>query len=191
MAKAKRNPVLRGISGSVGELLFRQVGDETIMGMKPDRSHLVASEAQLAHQQRFREAAQYGKRALANPEKQAVYAAAARERHQPIFSLVVADFFNEPVVDHVDTSGYTGQAGQVIGVQAQDDVLVQAVSVTLTDGNGVVLEAGAAQVDPEDNGYWTYTTTASANGAALVRIGAAATDMPGHVGQAEVEVTLS
>ena len=190
MAKATRNPIITGISGQVGNLLFRQVGNETIIGLSPDLSRVAATPAQLAHRRRFQEAAQYGKMAMADPEKHALYQAEARQRHQPIFSVIVGDFFKPPTVTHVDAAAYTGQAGQVIVVQAQDDVLVTAVALTLTDGAGVVLETGAAQANPPNSGRWTYVTTAAANGAAVVRIVAAATDMPGHVGQAEVEVEL-
>jgi len=190
VAKAKKHPIITGISGQIGDLLFRQVGGETIIGLKPDFSHVVASEAQLAHQQRFRAAVQYAKVALAAPETEAVYAVAARERQQPLFSVAVADFLNAPLVTLVDAGAYTGQAGQMIVVQAQDDVRVTAVTMTLTDGEGAVLESGAAQANPPNSGRWTYTTTAAANGAATVHITAVAMDLTGHTGQAEVEVAI-
>jgi len=190
MAKAKKHPIITSISGQIGELVFRQVGGETVIGLKPDLSHVVPSEAQLVHQQRFREAVQYAQVALAIPETEAIYAAAARERQQPLFSVAVADFLNAPLVTLVDAGAYTGQAGQVIVVQAQDDVRVTAVTVTLTDSSGAVLESGAAQANPPHSGRWTYATTAVVSGPATVHITAVAADMPGHVGQAEVEVVL-
>ena len=61
MAKVKLNPVLEQIRGQVGDLVFKRYGDETIISRKPDMSDREPSEAQLAAQNRFRQAALYGK----------------------------------------------------------------------------------------------------------------------------------
>lgn len=61
MAKVKLNPILEQIRGQVGDLVFKRYGDETIISRKPDMSDLEPSAAQLAAQNRFRQAALYGK----------------------------------------------------------------------------------------------------------------------------------
>jgi hypothetical protein len=54
------NPVLEQIRGQVGDLVFKCYGDEVVVGRKPDRSDIQPTEAQLAHQERFRQAVLYG-----------------------------------------------------------------------------------------------------------------------------------
>jgi len=66
MAKVKKNVVVRGVSGKVGELVFRQFKDgRTVVAVKQDFSHRTFSEGQLAHQARMRDASAYGKEGCA------------------------------------------------------------------------------------------------------------------------------
>ena len=39
MAKVNLNPVLEGIRGSIGDLVFKHYGEEVIVGRKPDPSN--------------------------------------------------------------------------------------------------------------------------------------------------------
>jgi len=54
----------------------------------------------------------------------------------------VADFFNAPSVDQVDLSGYSGAAGDVIHIRANDDFDVATVAVDLRKGSAT-LESSA------------------------------------------------
>ncbi len=101
MAKVKLNPVLEQFRGQIGDLVFKHCGDEVIVGRKPDRSGIQPTEAQLEHQERFRQA--------------------AKIKGKPLFSLTVADFFNAPVVVEVDHSAYGGDA---IVIRAHNDFKV-------------------------------------------------------------------
>lgn len=94
------------------------------------------TEAQLAAQERFRQAAPYGKMVMADPETKALYEKAAKAKGKPVFSPTVADFFNAPSVDEVDLSGYAGAVGDEIVIRASDDFDVVGVSVALTDAEG-------------------------------------------------------
>jgi hypothetical protein len=73
MAKVKLNPVLEQIHGKVGDLVFKYFGDEMIVGRNPDRSGILPSDAQLEHQERFRQAVLYGRLVMADPNKKADY----------------------------------------------------------------------------------------------------------------------
>ena len=115
MAKVKLNPVLEKIHGQVGDLVFKNYGDEMIVGRKPDRSGITPSEAQLEHQERFRQAVLYGRLVMADPGLRASYEKAAKAQGKPLFSLTVADFFHTPLIDEVDLSNYGGAAGDAIG----------------------------------------------------------------------------
>ena len=64
MAKVIRNPVMQGISGAVGNLVFRQMPDgSTYFSTKPDFSHRKFSEGQKEHQSRFQRAVAYAREA--------------------------------------------------------------------------------------------------------------------------------
>jgi len=76
----------------VGDLVFKRYGDEVLISRKPDSEGVEPTEAQLAHRERFRQAALYGRLVMADPEAKVLYEGAAKAKGQPIFSLMVADF---------------------------------------------------------------------------------------------------
>lgn len=179
MAKTTLNPVLKQINGHIGDLVFREVRGRTVISQKADLSHLEPTAAQQAARERFREAALYGKAVAADPVLKALYEAAAKAERKPLFSMMVTDYLHAPVVSTIDLNGYTGAAGAVIRVTAYDDFEVTAVSVSLTDGAGTVLEGGAATAE---NGRWLYTTTTMAPSGTSVTVTATALDRPGNGG---------
>jgi len=161
MAQVFDNIVLAGLRGSLGGKLVLRRGrrGQTIVSQKPvfalDREF---SAAQKEHQQAFREAAAYAKAA----KNEQVYLERAKKTGQAPYNLAVRDWFNKPQIVELDVTGWNGQAGQVIRIKAVDDVRISRVSVVITDGNGTVFERGNAQ--PGDASWWTYMTTAQANG---------------------------
>jgi hypothetical protein len=190
MAKVKLNPVLEQIRGQVGDLVFKRYGDEVILSRKPDLSDRTPTEAQLAHQERFREAAMYGRMMMADPETKALYSDAAKAKGKPVYALMVADFFNAPSVDLVDVSGYSGAVGDAIVVMASDDFDVAEVQVALATGDGTPIEAGAAVELPANSGRWVYTTTTTTATGTAVRIAVTAVDRPGSADSEAVDVTV-
>jgi len=179
MAKLKLNPVLEQLHGKVGGLVFKKYQDRTIVSEKAQPKQ-PNTPAQQATKQNFRLAALYGKTVMANPEAKAGYAAAAAAKKVPVFSLMVADFLNPPVVDEIDLSAYTGKAGDVIKVRAHDEYRVTGVQVLVRDNNGATLEQGAAQAATD--GSWQYAATVNLAADQHVVIEVDATDLPGHKG---------
>lgn len=179
MAKVKLNPVLERVRGQVGDVVFKRYNDEVIMARKPDLTGRTPTEGQAAHREQFKLAALYGRTVLADPQKKAVYDAAAKSKYVPAFALTIGDFLNAPVVDEIDLSGYTGKTGETICVAASDDFEVTGVEVSITDANGAVLEHGPAAAQ---NGSWSYTATTDLTAGQPVSIVATATDRPGHKG---------
>jgi hypothetical protein len=190
MAKVKLNPIIEQVRGQVGDLVFRRRGDEVVIGRKPDTEGREWSEAQLAHRERFRQAALYGKIVMADAEAKAIYEEVARATGQPVFSLTVADFFNAPSVDEVDVSGYAGHVGDTIVVRAHDDFDVVDVHVAVTKADGTAIEEGAAVETPAESGRWIYTATAAVVAGTTVRIAVTASDRPGGMGEAAKEKAL-
>ena len=190
MAKVKLNPILEQVRGQVGDLVFKRFGDEVVIGRKPDRSDIQLTNAQLEHQERFRQAVLYGRLVMADPAQKAVYEQAAKESGKPLFSLTIADFFNAPVVDEVDLSGYAGAAGNPIVIHAHDDFKVTGVSVKVNRTDGQEIESGPAVETPAKSGRWVYTATSAIPAETDVRIAVTVSDAPGGLGEASAEKTL-
>ncbi len=94
MAKAKINPMIKELHGTLGDLVFRRTRNgETIMSRKPDMSNVKPSEAQQAHRQRFKEAVAYAKAALAHPQVREQYEKAALQQGKRPRDLAISDFF--------------------------------------------------------------------------------------------------
>jgi hypothetical protein len=93
--------------------------------------------------------------------------------------FMIADFFNEPVVQMIDTSEYHGPAGQVIKVQADDDFEVTGVHLAVLDGENAVIFQGPAVLT---NGLWQLAASVGIAVGETVTIQATATDRPGHTG---------
>lgn len=182
MAKVALNPILENIQGQVGDLVFRRFGDGVVISRKSDNSQYPPTAAQLATRERFRDGAQYGKLVMGDAALKPVYAAVARTRKKPIFSVVVADYLHAPTVSALNLEGYSGAVGDVITVSAYDDFEVTDVLVSVADAGGVVLESGAAVVS---NGRWAYSTTTTVTPGTTVTVLATALDRPGNMGTAE------
>ena len=178
--KFKLNPAFEQASGALGNLVFRGVKGKTIVSRKPTTSGEITP-AQAEQRERFRQAAAYGKFALANQTTRAIYDAASEEKDIPAFALCVADFLNLPSVDNVDTSAYQGQVNDLIQIVTSDDFGVVNVHVKLTDPSGATIESGNAVETPAGTGHWTYTATASVSAGTMVGITITATDRPGGV----------
>ncbi|MHC1767821.1 MAG: hypothetical protein AB9869_26710 [Verrucomicrobiia bacterium] len=178
MAKVTLNPVLEAIRGKVGDLVFRRVEDQVIVGKMPDRTGIVPTAEQLAQQDEFRLAVLYGKAVLADEEQKAIYDVASDRKGIPAFALMVGDFLNEPAIPEISLADYAGEIGDTIVIRASDDVQVAGVNVTIRTPEGVVLEQGAAVAG---GGAWTYTATTTLEVGQTVSIDVTATDLAGHI----------
>jgi hypothetical protein len=177
MAKVKLNPVMEQMRGKIGDLVFRKYEDRVVVTRNPDRDGYIPSAIQTGHRDRFRQAAAYGKGAFADPAQKALYEAAGKARRKPVFAVAMSDYLNAPVVDLIDLTQYTGQAGQTIIVRAHDDFAVTAVNVTIKDTAGAVIEQGPASLEL---GVWRYVATEDLPTERPVTIEAVATDRPGN-----------
>jgi hypothetical protein len=182
MTRVKVNPIIEQMSGRMGDLVFKRYGDDVVIARAPDRNGHEPTAAQLAAQERFRKATQYGKLALAQPQTRALYEAAAEEAGLPLFSFIVADYFRAPVVDEVNVDGYSGQTGETIVILAHDNFEVTGVTVSIKEAGGQTVESGTATQNPPDSGQWVYTTTRTVTDISGATITATASDRPGNLG---------
>ena len=183
MAKANKNAIVLGLSGSIGDLVFRQMPDgSTRVSRKPDFSRRVFSQGQKDHQSRFQQAAAYARQAA---KTQPIYAELARGTAKSAYNVALSDWFNPPEILEIDLSGWIKSEGGIIRVRAQDNVKVDGVKVTISDESGTFLEEGKAQ----EVGalWWEYITTQAA--ANTMRVTVAARDLPGHVTVQNLDLT--
>ncbi|MEP7135255.1 MAG: hypothetical protein ABI904_10010 [Chloroflexota bacterium] len=177
--KVKLNPMFEQVSGQLGDVVFRELRGKTIASRKATLS-AAASANQVAHRERFKLAAAYGKSALADETVRAQYEELAKTKNMPVFAATIADFFNAPIISAVDLSAYTGNVGDVIKVNALDDFGVAGVHVTISNADtDALIENGAAFEAVAGSGLWVFTATAAAGEANNVKVNVVATDRPG------------
>lgn len=165
MAKVKKNEILRGISGGIGNLVFREMPDgSTYISARPDFSGRIFSEGQKQYESRFQQAAAYAREAA---KSQPIYAELARGTIKSAYNFALSDWFNPPVIHHIE------RRDGLIRVEATDTVTVTKVVLTILDEQGNVIEKGdALKVDER---WWEYVS--SAQGKVL----AEAWDLAGNV----------
>lgn len=179
MASTTFNGFLDRVRGRFGNIVFKMRDGVTFISRPPALSTAEPTAAQLAARERFRLAAAYTKSALADPVLRPLYEQRARDRQRPVVSVAVADYFNPPVVEAIDATGYHGRIGDLIKVAATDDFEVVGVNVVIRDAALAVLEQGPAALA---DGRWTYAATVAVAAGDTVTIEAVAKDRPGHPG---------
>ncbi len=181
MAKSKHNVITYGLSGKIGDLLvFSQRAGQTIVSKVPQQKK-AASEKQTEHRRRFQQATIYARAAQADPELKAAYGQAAGAG-QTAYNIAVADMLKAPDIESIDLSGYAGRTGDTILIRAKDDFMVKEVTVTITNGDGSLVETGLAR--PDVAGYlWTYTATQDNGSLDGDKIEITASDLPGNIAQ--------
>jgi hypothetical protein len=189
MAQSKKNIATEGLSGQVGNFVFRRrkSDDKIFVARKPVRNEEEPSEAQKAAQRRFQRGILYGKSAIADPEKKATYAAKATGGRSA-FNVAVADYFNAPQIELIDPGRYSGAVGSTITVTVTDDFTVSSVHVKIENMDGTLVEEGEAVL--ESSGIeWVYTATVANESLSGDKITVTAYDMPGNTDQQENVMT--
>ena len=187
MSEVELHAPFLGYSGAIGKIVYRKYKGRTIACLKPSAKRTL-SQAEINNRERFKQAAAYGKLALANPATRALYEQAAKEKDVPVFSVCVADFFNAPTVQSMDFSAYNGQVGDTIQVIASDDFSVVNVHLTLKNAEGTFIESGNAI--EAGTGQWNYTATASVAAGTPVIAYVVATDRPGGTAVESMGTTI-
>lgn len=153
MAKIKKNLFIQGLSGSVGDMIYRQMPDgSTRVSAKPDYTRRKFNQKQKGYQGRFSIAVAYAREAKSGP----VYAGLALKTGRSAYHLALSDALTPPVIHEIER-----RDGRV-QVKASDDVMVTRVQVSILDGEGILLEQGyAAQPDPiSDPQCWEFDCSA-------------------------------
>jgi len=151
MAKVINNPVVRGISGGIGNMVFRQMPNgETWVSGKQNFDKRKFSKGQKEHQSRFRQAAAYAREAA---KTQPVYAQLAAGTVKSPYNWALSDWFHPPVIRSIE------RKDGKIRVNATDNVLVSKVVLRVLDAEGNELEKGEGTRAEGD--WWDYVCNAN------------------------------
>lgn len=95
MAKTSFNPILEGLRGKMGNVVFRQLYGKTVVSRVPDFSRRKLSAAQKAHLRQFKAAALQAQAALKDPKRRAAYQAKARRQKRPLIAVAISDCYQQ------------------------------------------------------------------------------------------------
>ncbi len=73
MAISKNNIVTETLSGKVGNVIFKNYSNKTVISRYPDMSKVVKSDKQLQNQEQFAAAHAYAKRIISDPAKKLAF----------------------------------------------------------------------------------------------------------------------
>ena len=180
MALIKENDLTEGMSGKFGKkVVFRVVKGVTVAARRSTKERVLTPK-QIAHQERFKLAAEYAKAKMQDPVAKAAYKKiAGDEAFSNPFATALRDYLVAPKVLDVVITEFTGAAGSIIPVKVAEYGKVIRVKVAVIDGNGSAVESGEASLAVGDL-HWKYVTTqalASLSGAKIV---VTAIDRPGN-----------
>lgn len=186
MTKIKNNPLLKGASGKLGDVIvFRQVRGGVVMANKP-KQPTSFTEKQVVARTKFQRATSYAKRQMLNPETKAMYATGVNDSKISAYLVALTDYIKAPEIQDVSATGYTGAIGQTVEITATDDFRIKSVQVSITSAAGVLVESGEAVLQPDSPDKWTYTSTAANPALVGTRILVTARDTAGNATAKEI-----
>ncbi|PJJ48108.1 hypothetical protein [Hymenobacter chitinivorans] len=179
MARVTGNSLLRGLSGTLGNITVRQVGDQTIVSVAEGPKKAPRSPKQQEHLDRFAAAKRWATAQVLDPAGYALYATGVDDRHGAPYHVAVADYMHAPTITATDLSAYHGQPGQLIRVRATDNFAVAAVVIRILGPDQQLLETGPAQPQP-DGLHWLYPAQTLIPTLPGTTVEVRATDRPGN-----------
>jgi hypothetical protein len=100
MATVKTNVLIKGLSGKFGNLVFRTIRDKTFVsarGSKPNKKK--ETDAQRNTRATFKEATEWAKAILRNPDKKAYYQKRANALQLPnAYTAAITDYMRKPKI---------------------------------------------------------------------------------------------
>jgi hypothetical protein len=160
MAVIQINSVAKGLSGSLGRLVFRQLRGKTILAGKPDKV-TKQSALQRENRVRFKLASAWAKGQMLDADKKAYYWRKAKKLKLPnAYTAAVSDYMRKGEIKEIDTRQYKGNACDVIRLKIRKkDFSVNKVEVKLYDAEGVMIESGMAIKKDQDVFLYRVTET--------------------------------
>jgi hypothetical protein len=178
MGKLLSNKAVGDLQGKIGGLVYAHRADGSVIVRRAPERIAGSSPKQKAVQARMLPAQRYVRRLKANPQLYAPYQHAAAAVRRRARDMAIADFLTPPQVRDVDLSGWFGQPGQGIQIEAVDDFEVATVAVLITQLDGTVIEQGPASRAAHP--AWVYTTRTAIEPGTTVAVQVTVVDRPGN-----------
>jgi hypothetical protein len=160
MTKVYLQPGLLGLSGGMKGWVYSIRNGKTFVGSKQVfDTNREPTEAEVDWQKHFKKANSHAQALLADPATREFYEAMAKERGTPIFALAMGDVLNEPSILPLELSNYQGRIGDNILIEAEDDLGLADISVSIVAQDGTPIESGKAVEKGVRSGEWIYTAT--------------------------------
>ncbi|MDR0602893.1 MAG: hypothetical protein LBG80_01150 [Bacteroidales bacterium] len=184
MAKQRKNVVMYGVSGKIGDILiFSQRNGKTIISRVPRIKRVRLSKKQKEHQKRFQKATIFAKTIIHTEEGQVYIKAAKEKTGLTAYNIAIADFMHAPEIKSINISAYKGKIGNKIRIKAIDDFAVKSVHVRINNAEGSIIEEGNAVKSAKDS--WIYTAVKNNTTLKGNKIIITVSDIPGNCTTAE------
>jgi hypothetical protein len=173
MAKVKKNVLIEGLSGRIGNLVFRQYGDKTVVSSRPRHDpKRQPTPGEAKQRKRIQEAARTAKATLETDDGRAYYQAARlRLGKRSAYHTAIFDFFGEPEILDVQRD-----ADGSLLIQLMDNVGVRKVSAKEA---GSEVWDDATALDDEPCNLWRW----QGNEAGITEVLIRAEDGMGKIGE--------
>ena len=169
MAIMKDNVMMVGLSGKLGNVVFRQSRGKTIVSSRPVVK-AEPTERQLAQRARFEEAARFASTAIENPKTFSSYQQMAKRQHRSsAYQAALTDHLTQPEIGSI-LATYEGNVGDLITIKGKVRYKITGIKAAILAADGSVIESGEAKAN---GAAWRYTTTVvnkNATGCKLVLI---------------------
>ncbi len=186
MSKIQNNPLLKGASGMLGNVVvYREIRGKVVMSNRPRKRSGPVTPEQEAFRSKFLRAVQYARKQLESPATKAEYEAGITGSKFSAYIVALTDYLKAPVVNEVDISRYKGAVGDPILIRATDDFKVILVQVSVIGPDGALLERGEAVLQPDTFDDWRFAATVVNPSLAGTKIVVTAHDKAGNVTTAE------
>ena len=184
----QNNPLLRGVSGKIGNVVIRQTAHGIVLANAPRKSSRKPNQQEMAIRNRFSDAAEYARRQLQYHTTKEMYQAKVNPKLNSAYVVAVKDFLSPPKILNLDITRYHGKIGNPIIVDAEDDFRVNLVRITIKDASGKTIERGQASRRISYSDQWIYIASVKNDLLPGSSITARAEDLPGN--QATATATI-
>ena len=94
MAISKNNIITATLSGKVGNIIFKNYANKTVVSKRPDMSSVVKTEKQKENQNKFKAAQAYAKSIIEDPEKKLAFSKKI-EKGKTVYHSAIAKYLKE------------------------------------------------------------------------------------------------
>ncbi len=175
--------MLQGLSGLIGNTLFRTVNGKTVVShyRKPDKRKAKRKETELQklYRARFAEASRYAKEALRDIDTYEYYKRKAKKLGVPnAYTAAITDYMRKGRIEKIDASRFE-KKGEVVVKTARKDLDFTSLTLNVTTPNGDIIAQTHAK--RQANGLWSFHYPGIPPKLSEVRLWVEARDRVGHV----------